>query len=77
MDRISRCSQGEESVRFGNLRISSLPCGDDVVLLASSDCVLQHTLGMFAAKCEAAVMGVSNSMSEAMENGGFLRLGRK
>ena len=37
MDRISRRSQGEESVRFGDLRIASLLFADDVVLLATSD----------------------------------------
>ena len=36
MDRISRCSQGIEGVRFGDLRIESLLFADDVVLLAPS-----------------------------------------
>ncbi|KAK3539329.1 hypothetical protein QTP70_001214 [Hemibagrus guttatus] len=66
MDRISRRSQGLEGVRFGDHRISSLIFEDDVVLLASSSLDLQHTLGRFAAECEAAGMRVSTSKSEAM-----------
>ncbi|KAK3544173.1 hypothetical protein QTP86_006037 [Hemibagrus guttatus] len=66
MDRISRCSQGLEGVRFGDHRISSLIFADDVVLLASSSLDLQHALGHFAAECEAAGMRVSPSKSEAM-----------
>ncbi|KAK3538079.1 hypothetical protein QTP70_028636 [Hemibagrus guttatus] len=38
---------------------------DDVVLLAPSS-LTQHALGRFAAECEAAVMRVSTSKSEAM-----------
>ncbi len=66
MDRISRRSRGEESVRFGDLRIASLLFADDVVLLASSHCDLQHALGWFAAECEVVGMKVSTSKSEAM-----------
>ena len=66
MDRISRHSRGEESVRFGDLRIASLLFADDVVLLATSDRDLQHALGRFAAECEAVGMRVSTSKSEAM-----------
>ncbi|KAK9541149.1 hypothetical protein VZT92_001216 [Zoarces viviparus] len=66
MDRISRRSLGEENVRFGDLGIASLLFADDVVLLASSDRDLQHSLGRFAAECEAAGMRVSTSKSEAM-----------
>lgn len=40
--------------------LTSLLCADDVVLLAS-DHDLQHTLGRFAAECEAASMSVSTS----------------
>ncbi|KAK3549788.1 hypothetical protein QTP86_008027 [Hemibagrus guttatus] len=66
MDRISRCSEGLEGVRFGDHRISLLIFADDVVLLASSSLDLQHALGRFAAECEAAGMRVSTSKSEAM-----------
>ncbi|KAK3547628.1 hypothetical protein QTP86_026269 [Hemibagrus guttatus] len=66
MDRISRRSQWLEGVRFEDHRISSLIFADDVVLLASSSLDLQHALGRFAAKCEAAGMRVSTSKSEAM-----------
>ncbi|KAK3558133.1 hypothetical protein QTP86_009867 [Hemibagrus guttatus] len=65
MDRISRHSQGLEGVRFGDHRISLLIFADDV-LLAPSSLDLQHALGHFAAKCEAAGMRVSTSKSEAM-----------
>ena len=44
----------------------SLLFADDVVLLATSDCDLQHALGRFAAECEAVRMRVSTSKSEAM-----------
>ncbi|KAK9539560.1 hypothetical protein VZT92_004659 [Zoarces viviparus] len=63
MDRMSRRSRGEENVTFG---IASLLFADDVVLLASSDRDLQHSLERFAAECEAAGMRVSTSKSEAM-----------
>jgi len=66
MDRISRHSLGVEQVRFGGLGIDSLLFADDVVLLASSDHDLQHSLGCFAAECEATGMRVSTSKSEAM-----------
>ncbi|KAK3544083.1 hypothetical protein QTP86_001214 [Hemibagrus guttatus] len=66
MDRISRCSQGLEGVRFGDHRISSLIFADDVVLLAPSSLGLQHALGRFAAECEVAGMRDSTSKSEAM-----------
>ncbi|KAK3537609.1 hypothetical protein QTP70_017005, partial [Hemibagrus guttatus] len=66
MDRISRCSQGLEGVRFGEHMISSLIFADDVVLLAPSSLDLQHALGHFAAECEAAGMKVSTSKSEAI-----------
>ena len=66
MDRISRRSRGEEGLQFGVLRISSLLFADDVVLLASSVCDLQHSLDRFAAECEAAGMKISTSKSEAV-----------
>jgi len=56
MYRISRPSLGVEHVRFGSLGIASLLFADDVVLLASSDRGLRHSLGHFAAECEAAGM---------------------
>ena len=58
MDRIWKCSWGEEGVWFGNLRVTSLLFADDVVLLAS--------LERFTAECEAAGMKVSSSRSEAV-----------
>uniref|UniRef100_A0A8C6NIQ5 Reverse transcriptase domain-containing protein n=1 Tax=Nothobranchius furzeri TaxID=105023 RepID=A0A8C6NIQ5_NOTFU len=66
MDRISRCSQGVEGIRFGGLRIRSLLFADDVVLLASSERDLQLSLERFAAECEAAGMRISSSKSETM-----------
>ncbi|XP_060781820.1 MAP/microtubule affinity-regulating kinase 3a isoform X3 [Neoarius graeffei] len=65
-NRISRCSQGAEGVWFGGIRIMSLLFADDVVLLASSICDLQHAVGRFAAECEAAGMRISTSKSVAM-----------
>lgn len=46
MDRISVCSWGEESVWFEDLKITCLIVSDNMVLLASSDHDLQHTLGV-------------------------------
>ncbi|KAK3539491.1 hypothetical protein QTP70_009045 [Hemibagrus guttatus] len=66
MDRISRCSQGLEGVRFRDHRILSLLFADDVVLLTPSSQDLQHALGRFATDCEAAGMRVSTSKSEAI-----------
>uniref|UniRef100_A0A8C6KZX9 Reverse transcriptase domain-containing protein n=1 Tax=Nothobranchius furzeri TaxID=105023 RepID=A0A8C6KZX9_NOTFU len=65
-DRISRCSQGVEGIRFGGLRIRSLFFADDVILLASSERDLQLSLERFAAECEAAGMRISSSKSETM-----------
>ena len=62
----SRCSQGVEGVRFGDLRIGSLPFADDVVMLALSGCDLQLSLERFAAECEAAGMRISTTKSETM-----------
>ena len=66
MDRISRCSQAVEGVRFGDLRIGSLLFADDVVLLASSGRDLLLSLERFAAECEAAGMRISTSKSKTM-----------
>ena len=66
MDRISRCSQGIEGVRFGDLRIGSLLFADDVVLVASSGRDLQLSLERCAAECEAVGMRISTSKSETM-----------
>merc|ERR1712240_728193 len=67
MDRISRHSQaGVTGLQYGGLRIPSLLFADDVVLMASSACDLQLSLGRFAAECEAAGMRISTSKSEAM-----------
>ena len=62
MDRISRCSQVVEGVRF--IGLCSLLFADDVVLLTSSNNVLQVSLGWFAVECEAAGMRISTSKSE-------------
>ncbi|XP_068199432.1 androglobin [Antennarius striatus] len=63
---ISRRSQGQEGVGFGDQRISSLLFADDVVLLASSNLDLQRALGRLAADCDASGMRISASKSEAM-----------
>ena len=57
------CSSG---LQFGGLQIALLLFADDVVLMASSVCDLQHSLDRFAAECEAAGMRISTSKSEAM-----------
>lgn len=59
-DRISWRSQGIDSMHFGGLEVVSLLYAGDVVLLAPSDCDLQHTLEHFAAEFEAARMRISN-----------------
>ena len=46
--------------------ISSLLFADDVVFIAPSSQDLQHVLGQFTAKCEAAGVRISTSKSEAM-----------
>lgn len=52
IDRLSKCSQGEERVQCGDHRVASLLFADDVVLMASSQCNLQHTLGELVAEYE-------------------------
>lgn len=64
MNRISRCIQGDEGIRFGCLRIRSLLFGDDLVLLASSDHDLQLLLEWFAAECEVAGIRIITSKSK-------------
>ena len=66
MNIISRCSQGVEGFRFGNLRIMSLLFADDVVLLVSLFCDLQLSLERFEAECEAAGMRISPSKSDTI-----------
>lgn len=69
MDKISRCSQGEEHVWFGNLRFYYY------MSLGSAD--LQHALKQFTGK--VAGLGVSMSKSEAKvslsENDGLFHAG--
>ncbi len=79
MDRISRHSQGEDSVHFGDL-IATLLFADDVGLLASSDCDFQHALGWFAVcRVSSGRDEIRTSESEAMvlcqKKGGLLPLG--
>ncbi|KAK5928647.1 hypothetical protein CgunFtcFv8_013696 [Champsocephalus gunnari] len=66
MDRISRRSRGGGGLKFGGRRIAPLLFADDVVLMASSVCDLQHSLDWFATECAAAGMRISTSKSEAM-----------
>lgn len=49
-----------------DLRILPLLSADGYVLLASSDCDLQHILRQFAAECQEAKMRISNSKFEAV-----------
>ena len=65
-DRISRRSRGGEGLQFVCLRISLLLFADDVVLMASSACDLQHSLDQLADGCEAAGMRISTAKSEVM-----------
>jgi len=58
--RLSRRRLAVKEVRFGGLWIASLLFADDVVLLASSDHDLRHSMGRFAAECEAA--GISQHL---------------
>ena len=64
--RISRHSQAVEGGKFGYLQIPSLLFVDVIVVLASSNCDLQLSLGLFAVECEAAGMRISNSKTETM-----------
>lgn len=52
-------SQGEEGARFGNLRKASLLFADDVALLASLYCDLQHAVEWFV-----KVLGVYTSKGQ-------------
>ncbi len=54
-------------MQFGEQRIASLLFADDMVLMASSVCHLQHSLDRFAAECKVAGMKISTSKYEAMD----------
>lgn len=58
--------------KFRNLKILSLLCANDMVLLASSGHGLQSVPGPLAAECKAAGMGVSSSKFEVMVSNGNL-----
>lgn len=58
-DRISTRSQDVEIVQYGGIRIASELFADDVVLLASSDCVIQCVPEQFAPEFKATRMIVS------------------
>ena len=52
IDRMVRCSQVAEEVRFGGFRIPSLLIEDDVVLLSSLNSEFQLSMGRFSDECE-------------------------
>ena len=70
MDRISRRSQGGEGLQLGVLGISSLLFADDVVLMGSTVCDLQHSLDRFVGECEVVRMRISTSKSESWFSAG-------
>ena len=55
MDRVSRCSRGEERVQFGDLRITSLLYVVDVVLLDSTGEVVRWSRTLRAVFTVSAV----------------------
>ena len=61
-----RRSRGGEGSQYSGLRILSLLFADDVVLIESTACDLQHSLDRLAAESEAAGMRISIAKSEAM-----------
>ena len=63
MDKLSRTDDCDE---IGRCRISLLIFTDDLVLLASSESGLQHTLNGFAAACDIAGMINSTSKTEVL-----------
>lgn len=62
LDRIWRCSRGQQCFRIGSLSFRSLLFAEDVVLLVSD---LQHTLERFPTQCEAAGLNISTSKYKA------------
>ena len=63
MDKLSRI---DECVTIGRCKISRLLFADDLVLLASSESGLQHTINGFAAACDIAGMKISTSKTEVL-----------
>ncbi len=51
-------------MQCGGLRVSLLLFADDVVLMESSVCGLQHSVAQCAAECEAAGLRISTSKSK-------------
>lgn len=68
---ISRHTRGEKRVRFGHCRIISLLFADEMVLLDSSDCDIQHVLLQFAARWEVNGMRIRTSREWFSENWKF------
>lgn len=63
---ISRWGQVAHSFWFGGLKITSVLCADDVVLLVSSIADLQLALEQFASHCDTSRTRISTLKSEAM-----------
>lgn len=62
---MSVCDHGQDIRQCPGLKVVSLLFADDVVLLVSSHCDLQHLLGQFVVECEAVRMRVGTSQSES------------
>ena len=66
MNWIDKCSQTDEGVTIGSFKISRLLFADDLVLLASTESGLQHSLSSFAAACNTAGMKISTKKTEVL-----------
>ena len=64
MNWMDKLSGTDECVTIGSSKISWLLFADDLVLLASSESGLQHSLNNFAAACDIAGIKISTSKTK-------------
>ena len=66
MNWIDKCSQADECATIGNSKISRLLFADDLVLLSSTESVLQRALNSFEFACDTAGIKISTAKTEVL-----------
>ena len=66
MNWIDKCSQADECATIGDCKISRLLFANDLVLLSSTESVLQRALNSFADACNTAGIKISTAKTEVL-----------